>query len=798
MSELRYSFRQLAKRPVYTLVAVLILGLSIGANTALFSVAGVTVFQSLPFGHAERLVRIYKIPQSGRPRISPRSGVFRLVKEAQSFQNVVAQRYTTFTLETDNGPERVVGDAVTAGWTATLEVHPILGRTFSPQETARGENAGVVVLSYATWQNRFGGDPAALTRSIRLNGRALRIIGIMPPNFQYPYGAELWVPLNVEGRQTGPWAFNIQARLAAGVTLAQAREELRALTSRALVEVPGFPRNQLLTPVPTKEVLLRDSAGTIFALLAAAGFLLLIVCVNLANLMFARALGRGREFAIRLSLGAPRRRLVWQLLGESLTLALLGAVVGVALANLTTGWMAALVPGRLDDFHVMVRIQPSALLFTIAIAVASAVAFGLAPALHLSSRNPSQALSPGGTRSTGDLRMRRLMQGLIVGELGLALMLLSGAGLMLRELQARESVPVGYAPQGLLNFSASLAHAPYDEPTARIEFVKHAVTALEALPGIASAGAISIFPSHRGNALASLDVEGREKVEGERLLVNHRLISPGFLKTLQVPLLQGRWLRESDRSDTRPVVLVSRTLARQLWADGRAVGHRIRNARSGADGPWMTVVGVVGDVRESGDAEGTWYLPYAQHPASSDASSVVFTVRGSSGHIPDLKLIRAALARIDPKLPVFDAVSAAALLGEALEQSRQAAWLAGFIGAFGLFLAVLGLYGSISHAVTHRTREIGIRMAMGADPRRVLRTILAQGVRLVLLGSLLGLGGSLVLTRLLSGTAVHVDSFDPITFCVSVFTLGLTSLLAVSVPARRAAHIDPLEALRYE
>jgi putative ABC transport system permease protein len=798
VQDVRYALRQLARHPVFTTISILTLALGIGANTAIFSAARAALLQPLPFEHEDRLLRVYLTSETGGPLISLRPEVYLAVQErGRFFDRIVAQRHTGYALATDAGPERVVGIAVSEGWGETLGVRPALGRLFLPEEEALGEDAGVVLLSHGAWQRRFGGTPSVIGQVIQLDGRPHSVVGVMPPGFNFPYDAELWVPLRVRGEQQGVWSFNVPARLRPGWTVEQARADLSEVATAAAADVPDLRPGTTLTAVPIRETLVAGEGRTLVVLLAAVGFLLLIVCANLANLLLSRALGREREFALRAAVGAARTRLLRQVLVESLVLAVLGGAAGLALAYLGGTLVEPLLPRRMSYVGTAAVIDPMVLAFATLASLACGVLFGLLPALRLSHERPFAALQSA-SRAIGRQGGRRLERVLVVGELALALTLLSGIGLMLRDFQQLSSADLGYETAGLLTFGVNLSREAYPTAESRIAFMTAAASELERIPGLAAYGATTMFPTSSGNSLAEVVIEGREPVPGERTQVNSRIVTPGFLEALGTPLLRGRTISESDRTGLPPVVVISSALARRYWPGEDPIGKRLRNRRAGDEAPWMTVVGVVGDVREFYDVAETWYLPYAQHAQSFSTSRAVFALRSASRQAPPISTVREAMAAVDPGLPIFDAVTAEYLYASSLSRQGQAALLGSLFAGFALLLATLGIYGTMSYGVTRRTREFGVRMALGGDRGAILRNVAAEGGRLVLVGMAIGLAGALLLARFLASALTEVGPFDLPTFVVSATVMAFATLGAAFVPAVRATRIDPVEALRHE
>jgi putative ABC transport system permease protein len=798
IQDIRYGLRQLARHPGFTAISVLTLALGIGANTAIFSAARAALFQPLPFAHEDRLVRVYLTPEAGGPLISLRPEVYLAVKErARFFDRIVAQRHTSYTLATDAGPERVVGIAISEGWGETLGIRPVLGRLFQPEEEAAGEDAGVLLLSHGSWQRRFGGSPSVIGEVLELDGRPHAVVGVMPPGFNYPYDAELWVPLRVRAGQAGVWSFNVPARLKPGWTVESARDDLRAVAAAASADVQDLQPGTTLTAVPIREVLIGGEGRTLLALLAAVGFLLLIVCANLANLLLSRALGREREFAVRVAVGAGQARLLRQVLVESVLLASLGGIAGFALALVGGALVDPLLPRRLSYVGTSPTLDLTVLGFAAFVSIGAGLLFGLAPALRLSHERPMAAFQSA-ARSVGRKGARRLERALVVGEIALALTLLSGIGLMLRDFQRLQSADLGYNPAGLLTFNVTLNPESYPTAESRTAFVTAATAELQRIPGIAAVGLTNMFPSSRGNAVAEVVVEGREPVPGERSLVNSRFVTPAFLQTVGVPLLRGRGISEQDRAGVPPVAVIGASLARRYWPNEDPVGKRIRNRRYGDEAPWMTIVGVVADVREFYDVAETWYLPYAQNAESYLTVRAVFAVRSATQQTPNIAAVREAIGAVDPNLPIFDAITAEDRYAASYRRQGQAAMLGSVFAAFALLLAAIGIYGSISYAVSRRTREIGVRMALGSDRSRILRMVAGEGGWMVAAGLTIGLVGALVLARFLASALTEIGSFDAATFAVAAMVLAAASLAAVLIPAVRATKIDPVEALRQE
>jgi len=792
--DLRVAVRTLVRQPGFAVLAVLTLGLGIGANTAFFGLVRAVLLRPLAFHEDHRLVRVYQVPRGGSSRISLRPQTFGEVRDRQrSFENVVAQRFTDLTLVTNDGPERVVGTGVSERRAATLGGAPVIGRSFAPDEERTGD---VALIGHGLWQRRFGGDPGIIGTTLTLDGRPRTVVGVMPEGFAYPYRSEVWLPMDVMAASARTWGLNVQARLADGASLEQARGDLELISYALAAELPDGHRDTTLVPFPTREVLVGDGSRVALLLFAAVGFVLLIVCANVAGLLLARGLARQREVAVRAALGASAGHQIRLMLTETMLLAVAGGAVGVLIAWWGSAWLTDLAPGRLRDLMATVAVDRSVLFFAAAVSVATGLVFGLAPAIK-ASRVDLIGFLQGGGRTSGGRSSRRLWSALVVGEMALALVLLSGGGLMLRNLQGLQELELGYPAEGLTIFSIPLNRGQHTEAGQRVSFVARAEDRLRALPGVESAGTTCIYPSRRGNFLARVGVEGLPDDPSEQRLVNHRLVSPGFLATLGTRLIAGRGILDTDTAESQGVVVISRAMAERYWPGEDPIGRRVRNQRSGGESPWLDVVGVVSDVREFYEQGETWYLPYAQDAGSTFAGRATFVVRWR-GAAPTTGTLRAAIAEIDPTLPVYDVTTPKTLYDETIAQkSYGTALLSGF-AAFGALLAALGIYGVTSYSVGQRSRELGIRAALGATPADLLRNVMADAARLATMGLVLGIASALGLSRLIGHLLSEVGATDPVSYVLAASLLAGAALLAALLPALRAMRSDPAVVLRQE
>jgi predicted permease len=794
LQDIRIAFRVMRRRPLVTVSVVAILGAGIGANTAIFRVFSATFLRPLPFADEDALVRVYVSPAEGGARISPRTDVFLGLRDAaRSFAGIVGQRFMDMTLTGPAGPERVTGIAVTEGWAATLGVRPMLGRTFQPDETRLGLAAPVTVISHAVWRERFGGDPGVVGREVRLDGRARVVIGVMPPGLRYPYEADFWVPMVPGDDADAVWGYNIQARLRDGATLAEARAELATLST----QLPAVRRlDMALVAFPLRELLVGDDGRMIGVLLGAVGFLLLIVSANVAHLMLAESLSRRQEFALRMALGATRGRTLRQLLTEGCVVGLLGGAVGLAIALAAESLLRVLLPSTLTQVFASTPLDGRVFLFTLTAALATGMLAGMIPAAWVSRRAPHTVLRNGGH---GAVRggLGRVAPVLIVSELALALILLSGAGVLLEDLARRQDLDLGYRAADLLTLNVALTSDRYAQGDRRTAFLDGALSGIRALPGVDAAAAVTTFPAEgQGTFLSRLEFEGRPPRPEAPVIVHARLVSDDFFGTMGMPVVRGRGLDATDGPEAPPVAVVSRSLADRHWPGQDPLGQRVRERRADGSAPWRTVVGVVDDVREFYAETGmAWYVPFAQEPESRDARQAVFVVRAPTTTGSVIRQVREAIWGMDPELAVFDVADAATLYQRSLAARRSAGLLVALFAGVGLLVASFGVYASVAFAVGARSRETAVRMAVGADAGRIVRAFVRQGAVLVAVGLALGGLGAVALSGWVAGVT-DGGRLTPVLGLAAAVVLSAVALLASYLPARRAARADPARVLR--
>jgi putative ABC transport system permease protein len=810
--DLRYGARILLKSPVYTAIAVMALALSIGANTAIFSAVNTLLLRPLPLEDLDRLVFSVALREGFDPFGSSLLEFEAYRQRNHSFASVGAAMLRSFNLTGRGEPERIRGASVMADYLTTLGVRPVLGRGFTLEEDQPGGPA-VALIGYGFWQKHFGGNTSVIGEKLNLEGRSCTVVGVMPPGFDLPEAAEIWLPLQTK-IDSLPFAdravpgYEVVAKLRPGISLKQADAESKSIARQLEQEFPQVRRGWSVKLVWLRQELLGDVAGRVnkalIALMGGVGFLLLICCANVANLQLVRGIARTRELALRRALGARRSRLVRQLLTESMLLALVGGAGGLLLAHWILPLLATMNPIQgisLAGFFHTFRIDSRVLTFALFVTLATGVIFGLVPALKgAGEREVMPRLKQGDQRSAG-VAGRGWLNILIVAEIAVAMTLLVGGGLMLQSFNRLQHVDLGFRPDNLLTMKMTLPASKYSEYPQRVAFVDQVLARVKNLPGVLTAGTTTNIPLEREIAYDSVfNVEERPPINPNDVpITSHRLVSPDYLKTLGVTLIKGRLIEESDRAGSLPVVVISEELAHQAWPGEDPLGKRIKRVRADQNFPWMTVIGVVKDVKEDlfnyRVNRPVWYVPYAQ---GENNFPVNLVVRTNSGPTNLAAAVREAIHGIDPDQPISDVMTMNENLSGVLVTERFGAILMSVLAASGLLLAALGLYGVMAYSVSQRTAEIGLRVALGAQRAHVLQLVLGQGVKLTLLGVAIGLTAAWGLSRLLVSLLFGVSATDPATFASISLLLVSIALLACFLPARRALTVDPMVALRYE
>jgi len=804
--DLRFGVRMLLKNPGFTAIAVLTLALGIGANTAIFSVINAVLLRPLPYGEAERLVFVGHSWGDGAPRIISSLNYLDCRDQNQVFENTALVSWWGANLTGEGQPERLTGLQVSAGFFETLKIQPILGRAFLPEDDRPGHDQ-VVILSYGLWQRRFGGDSQVLGRSVTLDDKIYSIIGVAPADFRFfPTGKlEIIKPGAPAPEMSRPYhrhweSFNMIARLKPGITFEQGQADLKAVTERIRQQNPRWypPESPWgLAARPLQEYFFGDLRRPLFLLWGAVGFVLLIACANVANLALARATSRRKEFSVRLAVGANRFRLMRQVLTENVMLALIGGGLGCLLALWGISALVSLEPTKVFQ-AVRVRADSAVLWFSLGISLLTGVMFGLFPAIRYSKANLAEAMKEG-ARSAGErFRLRSPKSILVVVEVALSLLLLVGAGLLLRSFDKVLRVNPGFDPQGLLSFYISLPEFRYKTAAQVNGFYQQAFANIKAIPGVEEVGSIDNPPLTGGNSRNIFAIEGRKY--GPAQAPPSGTVSgatPDYFRTMKIPLLAGRYFTEQDTAAAPNVVIIDELLAQRHFAGQNPTGQRM--SIGGDTRRWREIIGVVGHVKHGGldeaPGDAQYYYPTFQGEQENGAAVII---RAGVDPLTLVSAVQDAIQKIDKDQPIFGVTTMTQNLRDMTAQRRFLVLLLSIFAGTALALAAIGLSGVIAYSVSQRTHEIGIRMALGAQASDVLRLIIVQGLKLILIGAALGLASALALTRLLTDLLFDVKPTDPITFAVIPLLLVGVALLASYLPARRATKVDPMVTLRHE
>jgi putative ABC transport system permease protein len=807
LQDFRYALRQLRKAPAFTFTAVCTLALGIGATVAVFSVMNAVLLNPSGIPHPARVVALRaKCTLGDLKNINISSADFGdAVVGKDVFTSAAVLQGADFNYSGSNTtPERLTGAKVSWQWFDVFWARPYLGRVFRPEEDQPNADHEVV-LSYQAWRQRFGGDPSIVGRTLELNQEPYKVVGVMGPDFAWPNQAELWVPIGLppgscfDHRERYHEYLFAVARLRPGATLAKANSYLHLRAAQSIssegAQSYGKVSGWGMFAMPLIDFVAGDLRQPLFILLAAVGTILLIICANIAGLQLARASGRQREVSIHIALGAGRRRMTQQALLEGLCLSAAGALLGFVLAKALIPLLLAFAPSSLM-LNITVHMGKTVLLFATATATACALFCGLAPSWHLTHVHWFQALQEGGRSETSSRGRQRLRSGLVIAEIAMAMVLLLAAGLLVRSLQKLQEVKTGFDPHGLMSAELTLPQATYKNDEQQSAFFSALEQQLNAIPGVSHAAIANALPFSGAGGSQSFRIEGQSLAPDDPgPHGNIREVSADYFATLRIPLVRGRVFTPQDRLHTAPVCVIDETLAHRYWPGDDPIGQHIN---FGGPSPWMTIVGIVKHAKtsslQSDTTEGFYYLPVAQSPRSS--VGIVVRTDGFPESLDDS--MRAAVRAVDPNEPLYDLKTMDERVDASLTGQRFLVVLLSAFAALGLLLAALGLYGIISYMVRLRNRELGIRMALGANRQDVLRMVLRSGMQLAAVGLVLGVTATFVLGRVLSSLLYRVSLFNPLTLILTSMVLALTVLLASYIPARRAAKVDPMVALRYE
>ncbi|HKP87591.1 MAG TPA: ABC transporter permease [Blastocatellia bacterium] len=812
--DIRYGFRTLLKSPGFTVVAVITLALGIGANSAIFSLVNGLLLRPLPYSDSERLAIIWThSPGANVDKDWPSPGQFSaIISQNNVFEQIAIARGTIVNLTGQGTPERLGVVQTSSNLFSILGATPALGRVFLPEEDEPGKPP-TAILSYGLWQRLFGGDPNVIDQAITLSGRSYTVVGVMPATFSLSYEvmptvgaiaeADLLLPLPMSAERMnsqGDENYNLMARLKPGATITEAQAELDMVAHNLEQQYPEtYPadRRFSFSVRPLLEQVVGDVRPALLVLLGAVGCVLLIACANVANLMLARAASREKEIAIRVAIGAGRWRLVRQLLTESVLLASLGGALGLVIAIWSLDGLRRLNPGNIPRLQ-NIGMDSRVLVFTFAVAMLTGILFGLAPALRSSQVNFSETLKEGGRSMVGS-RHHRLRNLLVIAEIALSLVLLIGAGLLIRSFFRVQQVEPGFSARNVLSLRLSVAGTASAEESRRMSFYQQLWERIRRLPGVESAGGATILPLGGGIGWGGITIEGYDPATGQSLIqADGRVASVGYFETMKIPLISGRFFTEQDNKDSMKVAVIDENMARTYWPpDTDPVGKRLKFGGADSDSPWITIVGVVGKVKQYAldtDSRVAFYMPHLQN-----LSSTMYVVARTSGDPLGLAAAVTREAReMDPNVPVYDVKTMEQLVSESLARRRFAMLALGLFAVVALLLAVVGIYGVMSYSVAQRTREIGIRVALGAQMGDVFKLVIGQGMLLAAIGVCIGLASAIAMTRVMASLLFGVSATDPATFATIALLLAVVALVACYVPARRAAKVDPMVALRYE
>lgn len=800
--DLRYGLRMLMRNPGFTIVAVLALALGIGANSAIFSVVNAVLLRPLPYKNPDTLVMVWDDQTHlGFPKDTPSPANFLDWREQNTvFEGMAAMTERSFNLTGAGEPERFDGRRVSANLFSLLGVEPQLGRAFTADEDKPGSR--VVILSHRIWQSRFGGDATIIGRALNLNGEAYTIVGVMPRSFQFPTQRDqLWVPIAFpadEASQRASHYLEVIARMKPGVTLQQARAEMSTIAARLEKQYPNENTRVGIVLTPLHEQVVGNIKPALLILLGAVGFVLLIACANVANLLLARAAVRQKEISLRLALGASGARLIRQFLTESVLLAGLGGIVGLLCSLAGIRVLKRFIPDTISQVQA-INIDSKVLFFTLLVSLATGFIFGLAPATQASNFNLNETLKEGGRDSGASVRGNRIRALLVVGEVAVSFVLLIGAGLLINSFVHLRTLDPGFRVDHLLTAKIELSESKYPDKERRAPFYNELLRRVSILPGVESAAVAGYLPFTYNGLSMPIGVEGRTDPPLDQSPdVVLRVVGPGYFNTMGIKFVQGRDFSEQDKTDTVQTVVISEKTARHYWPGESPIGKRLKPGSTASEGPWREVIGVVKDTRQNdfvAEPKMQMFLVYAQ---TNSFAPNALVVRTSIDPLSLATSVRNAVWSIDKDQPVSNLRSMDEIVSEAVARQRFSTLLLGVFAGLALVLAAVGIYGVMSYSVAQRTREIGIRMALGAQRSDVLKLTIANSLKLVGAGLIIGLAAAFILTRVMASLLFGVSATDPITFIIISLVLMSVALVASYIPALRATKVDPMVALHHQ
>jgi predicted permease len=811
VADFRFGLRILLRNPGFTLAAIVVLALGIGANTAIFSIVNAVLLRPLPYQDASRIMQVWHVPPA---KSFPGLSLFSVSPanyldwqdQNRSFEQMAAYGFDSFNVGGGERPEAIRGAAVAPGFFSILRVQPVLGRTFSPEEDRPGQGH-VVILGHTLWRDHFAADPGIVGRNVLLDGQTYTVVGVMPPKFKFPDWAELWVPLawsNEKRAVRGNHNYMVIGRLKPEAAVQQAKTDLGAISARLEQQYPEDDKGWGATVLPLREQIVGDVRPALLVLLGAVAFVLLIACANVANLVLAKTLARKKEIAIRTSLGASRAAVLRQILAETLLFSLAGGALGLFLARFCITLIQKFLADRLPS-STEITLDASVLAFTVFLALLAGLLAGLLPAVRFTRTDLNEALKQGQSRGNSDSSGSNTRGLLVVSEVALSLVLLIGAGLMMRSLLRLSSVQPGFDPNNVLTARLTVPGTKFSSPAAQISFYDQVLRQVRATPGVESAGLIDSLPIDDGGSHQPVAVEGQPVVPmADQPEVDVRMISPGYLHAMRVPVLRGRDLNDADLAGRPPVVFISESMAKRFWPNENPIGKHI--TLTFFPGVVREVAGVVGDVKQDSLDQTrpveTLYWPLSQLtvPPSETWRSfgMSLAVRTSAEPSSAISSVTSAVHQVDPETPVVSVVTMEGLISASLSPQRFNVLLLGAFAGLALVLAAVGIYSVLAYSVRRRLREIGIRMALGATPSDVLQMVVADGMKPILLGVALGLAAAFALSRVVSSLIYGVRATDPLTFASVALLLIAVGLFATILPAYRATSVEPVLTLREE